>query len=327
MEQIIIGMDIGGTTAKLGLISNDGVIISKWEIPTNTNDGGKHIVDDIWNSVRQKLKHLHYNEEQVLGIGVGAPGFIEDETGFIYEAVNIGWKNYPLGELLSNQSKLPVFVENDANVAALGENWRGAGNEVANLIAVTLGTGVGGGIIANGRVVNGEAGIGGEIGHIIMDTHGAECNCGRKGCLETIASATGIVRQAFELAENLPDSKLAKHVNIKGTITAKDVFQLANEGDVEAKQIVAHTTDILGLAIANMSVTISPAKVLIGGGVSKAGQPLLTAIAEAFKRYALPKVYQSCELKFAQLGNDAGIIGAAFLVKQKLEKKVFGEKI
>ncbi|GIP61643.1 glucokinase [Virgibacillus pantothenticus] len=327
MEQIIIGMDIGGTTAKLGLISDIGDIIYKWEVPTNTDGGGQHIVDDIWNSVSQKLQELQYKQDQVLGIGVGAPGFIEDKTGFVYEAVNIGWKNYPLGEFLTERSKLPVFVENDANVAALGENWRGAGNQVANLIAITLGTGVGGGIIANGRVVSGEAGIGGEIGHVIVDLNGSNCNCGRKGCLETIASATGIARQAIEKAQSSPESGLAKILAANGSLTSKDVFQLAEEDDSEAKEIVAYTMDVLGMAIANMCVTLSPAKVLIGGGVSKAGQPLLTAIEKAFVRYALPKISENCELKFAQLGNDAGIIGAAFLVKQKLEKKIFGEEI
>ncbi|MBU5265951.1 ROK family glucokinase [Virgibacillus proomii] len=320
MEQIIIGIDIGGTAAKLGLISNEGDILDKWQIPTNTNDGGIHIIHDIWDSITKKIEAKGMKQGQILGIGIGAPGFIEDETGFIYEAVNIGWRDYPLGDLLKKRAQLPVFVENDANVAALGENWRGSGHQVANLIAITLGTGVGGGIIANGRIINGEAGLGGEIGHIIIEKDGASCNCGKKGCLETIASATGIVRQAKQKAEEFPKSKLASIIATNGTITAKDVFQLAAEGDQDAEQIVARTADVLGEVIATMGVILNPAKVLIGGGVSKAGEPLLSAIREAFDRYALPKVNQTCELALAQLGNDAGIIGAAYLVKQKLEK-------
>ncbi|GAA0417029.1 MAG: ROK family glucokinase [Bacillota bacterium] len=322
MNQIIIGVDVGGTTAKLGFINNQGDILRKWEIPTITENEGIQIVDDIWNSIERQLSHDQYTNDQVLGIGVGAPGFIEDETGFVYEAVNIGWKNYDLGNQLKQRSNLPVFVENDANIAVLGENWKGAGNQARNLVAITLGTGVGGGIITNGQIVNGEAGIGGEIGHITIDIDGYTCNCGRIGCLETIVSATGIVRQAMEKAEN-QSGLLATYISEHGSITAKDVFQFAAAGDKSAREIVKNTADVLGMAISNIGTIVNPAKVLIGGGVSKAGEAFLYDIRESFDKYALSRVSENCELKLAQLGNDAGIIGAAFLVKQKIEHITF----
>ncbi|CDQ39661.1 MULTISPECIES: ROK family glucokinase [Virgibacillus] len=323
MKELIIGVDIGGTSAKLGLINDQGDIIEKWEIPTNTENGGIHIVDDVWEAINNKLEAKEFTTKQVLGIGVGAPGFIEGDTGFVYEAVNIGWKNYDFGNQLRKRSKLPVYVENDANVAVLGENWRGAGNQAANLVAITLGTGVGGGIIANGEIVNGEAGMGGEIGHMTIDPNGYPCNCGRNGCLETIVSATGIVRQAMKQIDMEKTSLLTNVLAEKGSITSKDVFQLAADGDKTAMRIVTHTADVLGMTISNIGTMVNPSKVLIGGGVSKAGDLLLSEIRKAFNTYALVRVSQYCELKIAELGNDAGIIGAAFLVKQKLENVVF----
>lgn len=318
MSNTLIGIDVGGTTVKIGIIDKIGNILDKWEIPTNTENQGESILSDIWESLRVKI-----SPENVAGIGIGVPGFIDQETGNVYEAVNIGWKQVELAKIFKEFSGLPVFVENDANAAVLGENWKGAGGQVRNLVAVTVGTGIGGGIIANGSILNGISGTAGEIGHITMDRYGSPCNCGRRGCLETISSATGIVRQAKERIKEKPESTLAMVYGEQGNLTAKDIFQLADSGDILCKNIIEHAAEVLGLAIANLTVIINPSRILIGGGVSKAGTDFVNLIDDAFRKYTLAKAGEVCELKLAQLGNDAGIIGAAFLVKQNLEKITF----
>ncbi|MCT1575906.1 ROK family glucokinase [Oceanobacillus kimchii] len=312
-KHLLVGIDIGGTTVKIGFISENGKIVHKWEVSTNLADGGRHIVPEIWSSIESKMEHLSYSLSSIIGLGVGAPGFIDAEKGYVHEAVNIGWKNVALAEAFQQYAKVPVYVENDANIAVLGENWVGAGNQADNLIAITLGTGVGGGIIANGRILNGANGMAGELGHMIVEENGAPCNCGNHGCLETITSATGIVRQALEKIIEIPHSKLAEAYNKNREITSKEIFELASEGDIAAKSIVDHTADVLGKVLANMGVIINPSKVLIGGGVSKAGDQLIDAIQQAFEKHALPRVAEACSIKTAQLGNDAGIIGAAYL--------------
>ncbi|WP_068671885.1 ROK family glucokinase [Oceanobacillus sp. Castelsardo] len=320
MEKILVGVDIGGTTIKLGFINLNGTIIEKWEIPTNTTNNGNAIVDDIWKSIQNKLDNQK-NNIGLYGIGVGAPGFINVESGYVSEAVNIGWKGMDLKHQLEKRSTIPVFVQNDANIAALGEYWIGAGQGSLNMIAVTLGTGVGGGIIVNGSILNGENGMAGEIGHIKVDPEGVQCNCGGTGCLETISSATGIKRQGMNSILINPNSKLAKYYEDKGVITAKDVIDFAKTGDETCLKIVDYSCDILGKVLANIGTVINPSKVIIGGGVSKAGDFLLEKIDTAFRKYAIPKLHEICELKIAQLGNDAGILGGAFLVKQNLEEQ------
>lgn len=323
MTGLIIGIDIGGTAVKMGTINNNGKVLKKWEIPTNISDSGKSIIDDIWHSITVELIESNVEKDTILGLGVGAPGFIDAENGYVHEAVNIGWKDFDLANQLKEKSGLPVFVENDANVAALGENWTGAGDQAENLIAITLGTGVGGGIIVNGSILSGENGMAGEIGHITVNPSGYPCNCGRTGCLETIASATGIVRQAMDIIAVNPTSKLAECYLDNSAIYAKDIFELAKDGDSLSQEIIKKTADTLGMIIANMGVMVNPSKVLIGGGVSKAGDQLLHEIITAFEKYALPRVIDICEIKIAQLGNDAGMIGAALLVKQKLQDTKF----
>jgi glucokinase len=315
---MIIGLDIGGTTVKIGFIDGGGEIIEKWEIPTDRANQGKSIVQDITDSIMNKLMQLQLDKQQFIGIGAGAPGFINATTGFVYEAVNVGWKNFDLAGLLQKNFGLPIFVSNDANVAVLGENWKGAGGQAKNILAVTIGTGVGGGVIAGGKLIEGVNGTAGEIGHITVERNGSACNCGRNGCLETVASATGIVRQAMESIRQHPQSALAKYYEEQADLTTKDIFRLAGNGDKQCKEILEYTFDMLGLAVANMGLVINPSKILIGGGVSAAGEPMLQMIDSAFQKYALPRVYDVCDMGLARLGNDAGIIGAAFLVKQKL---------
>ncbi|MBC5637209.1 ROK family glucokinase [Ornithinibacillus sp. BX22] len=313
-KSIIVGVDIGGTTVKIGILKASGEIMQKWEIETNKSSDDTAVMNDIWESVLGRLTELAIDLHNVLGIGIGAPGFIDGEKGYVYEAVNLGWKDFNLADYMSSKTGLPVYVENDANIAVLGENWLGAGNQSNDILAVTLGTGVGGGVIAGGKIINGVNGTAGEIGHITVDPNGYPCNCGRKGCLETIASATGIVRQAEKFMEDDPSCKLAQIQNQYGAITAKHIFELAANGDENSIQIVNHTADILGLVLANLAVTVNPSKILIGGGVSKAGDQLLQPIKKSFTKYALARTSRACEIRIAELGNDAGIIGAAYLV-------------
>ncbi|WP_018933848.1 ROK family glucokinase [Gracilibacillus lacisalsi] len=315
-KDLLIGIDIGGTTVKNAIISNQGELIAKWEIPTDLANQGENVPKDIWLSIENKLSELNLTKERCAGLGVGAPGFIEPETGKVAIAVNIGWENFYLKDILEELSGLNVYVDNDANIAALGENWKGSGNQVENMLAVTLGTGVGGGIIANGQIVSGANGTGAEIGHITVEKDGAACNCGRNGCLETVTSATGIVRQAEELMADGKADALKRRKDNSGEITTKDVFETAAEGDKDSKALLAHVLDVLGFTLATVAITVNPAKIVIGGGVSKAGNALLEPLKESFEKYTLPRTNEACEFVIAQLGNDAGVYGGAYLVLQ-----------
>lgn len=318
MGKYVIGIDIGGTAVKLGIVHLKGQLIHKWSIPTNTKNNGATIVEDIWHSITDQIRKLKIEKQYIIGIGAGVAGFIDSKNGVVHESVNIGWKNFPLAEELYNLSGLPVFIENDANVAALGERWKGAGQGADQMIVMTLGTGVGGGIIAKGDILSGANGMAGEIGHFIVDKeNGLLCNCGKYGCLETIASATGIVKHALRWAKQNPDSRLAKTAAGEDALSAKDVFQLAKEGDEHAGQIVKQAADALGYTIASLGIFCNPSVVLIGGGVSMAGDFLLDQVKDAFRKYALPRVYDICDIKQCELGNDAGIFGGAYLVKKQ----------
>lgn len=316
MSKYIVGIDIGGTKVKLGVLDIEGTILDKWEIATNLADNGAYIVEDMWSSLARHP--LLADLGSVLGIGVGAPGFVDAQTGNVYEAVNIGWKDFGLGDMLRRKCAFPVFVENDANIAALGENWRGAGNQAKDLIVVTLGTGVGGGIIANGEILHGINGTAGEIGHIVIDPQGYACNCGRTGCLDTIASATGIARQAMEELALEPTGKLADLYARQGAVSAKEVFSLAEAGDPSCIRVIARVADKLGIALANAAGIINPSKILIGGGVSQAGDWFLADIRAAFVRHSLARIGTITRIEYARLGNDAGMIGAAYMVRKQL---------
>ncbi|MBH0229870.1 ROK family glucokinase [Halobacillus yeomjeoni] len=315
-ETYYLGADIGGTTVKLAVISDNGEINKKWEIPTNIENSGESIPSDIHQAFEKALDELHIEKEQIAGIGAGAPGFVDTETGYIFEAVNIGWKDFDFGKKLSDMAGLPVWVDNDANLAALGENWLGAGKGSQNLIAITLGTGVGGGIIANGGILNGANGTAAEIGHMtVIPEGGAPCNCGKTGCLETETSATGIVRKASNMLKKYPDTSMSSLIEA-GNLTAKDVFRAASEDDQAAKEVLEDVFEVLGRAIANLAIAINPEKIVIGGGVSQAGDQLLKPLEAVYRKYALRRTEEATSFGIAELGNDAGVIGGAFLVKK-----------
>ncbi|WP_026689269.1 ROK family glucokinase [Alteribacter aurantiacus] len=318
----LAGVDVGGTTIKLAILDHDGDFITKWEVPTDISDSGHHIPKHIAATLKDKLHSFDATFSDLRGIGVGAPGFIEVETGFIYQAVNIGWRNYPLKERLEMETGVPVFADNDANLAAAGEMWRGAGGGAKNMLCVTLGTGVGGGLISEGIVLHGAAGMAGEIGHITsVPEGGAPCNCGKTGCLETVSSATGIVRLAMEKIEATKSGQLFELFQTTGLVTAKDVFDAAENNDENAKEVVREAMYHLGLAVANLANSLNPNVIVIGGGVSKAGNKLINALRPHFNRFALPKVAAETTFQIAQLGNDAGVIGAAWLVKENINNE------
>lgn len=319
MEKWLMGVDLGGTTTKLALINTYGEIIHKWEINTDISEKGKFITMNIAKAIDAKLEELNEPKSKLVGIGMGAPGPVDFVNGSIYEAVNLGWKDYPLKDLLEVETSLPAVIDNDANMAALGEMWKGAGNGAKDLVCVTLGTGVGGGIIHNGRIVHGTSGAAGEIGHItVIADGGAPCNCGKTGCLETVASATGIVRLALEaLNEDDGTSLLQQKVNEGNGVSSKLLFQCAKDGDSLSKAVVDKVGNYLGLALSHVGNVMNPDKIVIGGGVSQAGGILLDTVRAAFEKYAFKRVGKSTKISLATLGNDAGVIGAAWLIKNQ----------
>ncbi|MGN1400721.1 MAG: ROK family glucokinase [Bacillus sp. (in: firmicutes)] len=318
MEKWLVGIDLGGTTTKIAFITQTGEFVHKWEIKTDTSENGQHIVDSIAKAIDAKLLELNETADRLEAIGMGAPGPVDAKTGTVYEAVNLGWTNYPLQAALNEATGLPVAVDNDANIAALGEMWKGAGVGARNLVCVTLGTGVGGGIITNGQLVQGASGAAGEIGHItVIPFEGSPCNCGKSGCLETVASATGIVKVAMERLNESP-SELKNILDKNGFITSKDVMDCAVQGDDYALSVIDRVSYYLGLSLANMANVLNPEIIVIGGGVSRAGDILLNTVREYFERFAFVRVRKSTTLKIATLGNDAGVIGGAKLVQEIL---------
>ncbi|MCL6574326.1 MAG: ROK family glucokinase [Bacillus sp. (in: Bacteria)] len=316
----IVGVDLGGTTTKLAFVTMDGEIIYKWEIETDNSNEGQNITVNIARAIDKKLQLLNMTREKLVGIGMGAPGPVDYKTGIVLNVVNLGWKdNYPLKDSLEAETLLPAAVENDANCAALGEMWKGAGNGAKDLVCVTLGTGVGGGVIASGNIVQGINGAAGEIGHItVIPFGGAPCNCGKTGCLETVASATGIVRLAMvELKLGKSTGELSEMFTCNGRITAKDVFDSARNGDEIPNKVIADVSFHLGFTLASIANTLNPEKIVLGGGVSKAGAILLDSVNENFAKFAFSAVRESTKITLATLGNDAGVLGAAWLIKNQ----------
>lgn len=312
MDKYCFGVDLGGTTVKIGLFSIEGQLQDKWEIPTRTENHGAEILSDIAASIQSRMDTGHLLKEQVTGIGIGVPGPVLNEN-IVQGCVNLGWGNVRVADELSALTGLKVKAANDANVAALGEQWQGGGKGFQNLVMFTLGTGVGGGIIQNGRIISGANGAAGEIGHMVIvdsDEVVGTCGCGHRGCLEQVASATGIVNLTEKkLAECSQDSVLREI----SPLTAKDVLDAAKAGDALAEQAAENMMKQLGRAAAYIACVVNPDIFVIGGGVSKAGEYLIEGISRYYKDYAF---HASADTKFAlaSLGNDAGMIGAAGMV-------------
>ena len=298
MKEVCFGVDIGGTTVKLGLVSREGELLDKREFPTFRDVGATF--DDIADHMRQVMSE--FPDCTCVGAGVGVPGPIVNQST-VTHCANLGWRNLNVAQELSSRANVPVRVANDANLAALGECWQGGGKGCRNLVLFTIGTGVGGGIICDGRIVAGATGGGGEVGHMPVPFHSDwQCGCGKKGCLEVTASATGIIRAAKAFS---PFKEMEK-------VTAKDVYDAAAAGDENAQAVVNEAADALGYAAATVSCIVNPEVVLLGGGVSAAGRALLDPVEASFK----VNVLDACsDVRFAQaqLGNNAGIFGGAAL--------------
>lgn len=310
MSQKCIGIDIGGTTVKIGIFTTEGTLLEKWEIPTRKEDDGKHILNDIAVSIKEKTAEWNMPQSDFVGAGIGLPGPVEPD-GHIPFCVNLGWKEGNPQEELSVLLDMPVKSGNDANVAALGEMWQGGGRGYKDLVMVTLGTGVGGGIILNGQIWPGRKGVAGEIGHMhVMEDEKEPCNCGGYGCLEQAASATGIARVA---ARNLAEEDIPSSLRGIGDLTAKDVLDAAKAGDGLALASVEKSMYYLGWAMASITMVIDPEAYIIGGGVSKAGT-FLTDMIQKYHDVMSPMSTRKAKVVLAELGNDAGIYGAARLI-------------
>ena len=310
MSKYAFGVDIGGTTVKMGLFDENGCVLDKWEIPTVKDNDGAAVLPDVAESILAKIQEKNIPMDAIEGVGVGAPGAVDKKGVLVNGAVNIGWGVFNLETVLNGYLNLPIKAANDANVAAFGEMWQGGGKGYSNLVAVTLGTGVGGGIIVDGNILIGATGAGGEIGHIhIEDEETEECGCKNKGCLEQYASATGIVR----LAERRLAKDAAPSVLRGEDLSAKAVFDAVKAGDSVAIEIAEQFGEFLGKGLACVAAVVNPEIFVIGGGVSKAGEILLKYIEPAYQRYAFAACRQA-KFALATLGNDAGIYGAAGLI-------------
>ena len=313
MKEYAFGIDLGGTTAKVGLFTTSGALLEKWEVPTDTSNSGEHILENLADAIRGKMAEKEIPAEQVEGVGIGVPGPVQNSSVVPIVCANLGgWGERNVAAQLSGLlDGLKVLVGNDANVAALGEIWMGTAKGCRSAVMVTLGTGVGGGVIVNNHVIDGTHGAGGEIGHLTVNRHEtAVCGCGKKGCLEQYSSATGVVRCMKKLLDENPDTPCV----LRGTdFVAKDVFDAARSGDALAAREVDEMADTLGMALANIAATVDPEAFLVGGGVSRAGEVLFAPLTKHFKEYA----FRSCRetpIKQASLGNDAGIYGAVRLI-------------
>ena len=305
MKKYGFGVDVGGTTIKMGFFETDGKLLDKWEIKTTTANGGAEILPDIAKGIDNKLAQEGISKADVQGIGVGDPGPVQEDS-IVNRCVNLGWGIVNVAEELGALTGLKVKVGNDANVAALGENWQGGAKGCKSAVMVTLGTGVGGGIIIDGKIVAGFHGAGGEIGHITVNPDEIEtCKCGLHGCLELYASATGIVRMAKRRLAKSEDETTLRSFD---PLTAKDIFDEAKAGDVVAKELVDDLGNILGATLAKVACVVNPEAIVIGGGVSKAGKILIDTVQKHFKENAF-YAFKDTRFDLATLGNDAGMYG------------------
>ncbi|WP_028609176.1 ROK family glucokinase [Paenibacillus harenae] len=311
-EKIYVGVDVGGTAVKVGICNADGQLLQTYEGPTETSKGTDTILQNIAKYAKQIVVESDYEWEQVGGVGVGIAGFLDIPNGIVKFAPNLKIENVNLKAYLEQELNTTVKVNNDANVAALGEAWGGAGKGIAHCVCYTLGTGVGGGIIIDGKIVEGYAGMAGELGHmaIVPDLEAIQCGCGKMGCLETVSSATGIIRMAKDAVSRGDRTSLSQVENIM----AKDVLDAAKAGDEVSIRIVNRAAYYLGKSLAMIAIVLNPQYFIIGGGVSKAGDFLFDQIREVFEKYTQDQAKEGVKIVAATLGNNAGVVGAAGLI-------------
>lgn len=311
MSTYAFGVDIGGTTIKMGLFTTEGELLEDWEIPTRTENGGSHILSDIAEAVEQKLKEKDLSGLDIEGIGVGVPGPVGPD-GTVFKCVNLGWDVFNVEQRLHSLTGFKCKAGNDANVAALGEMWQGGGKGHKDVVMITLGTGVGGGIIIGGRILAGINGAAGEIGHIPMyDDDPETCGCGKRGCLEQYASANGIVKITKRYFDAHPDAVLT--LKDIPALTSRIIFDEARKGDQTALEMVGQVGYLLGKALAGIACVVNPEVFVIGGGMSKAGDILIDSIRNEYRRFAF-HASRETEFKLAELGNRAGIYGGVRMI-------------
>lgn len=306
-----VGIDVGGTGIKGAVVTDAGQITAKSERETLPERGTEAVLDTMAELAHDVVKQAGLSWADIAGVGIGVPAFLDFEKGVVEQAVNLFWKHVPLVQEMKKRlgDHVQIMIENDANAAALGEVWIGGGKGYHDALCITLGTGVGGGVVVGRKIVHGSNGMTGEVGHITIDPHGRHCNCGRYGCLETISSATGIVASAEERVAAGEATSLANEKELSTRV----IFEAAKQGDTVAQEVVAYAIDRLGFALSNICITLNPQVIVVGGGVSNAGDELLLPLREAFARYTLPRVLEGTDIRLAELGNDAGVIGAALL--------------
>ncbi|TFE24748.1 ROK family glucokinase [Cohnella luojiensis] len=311
-ESLFVGVDLGGTAIKVGLCNATGDLLRTYEGPTQTADGADAVLSNIAAYVKVLVPPGTPEWEAVAGVGIGIAGFLDIPNGIINFSPNLPFKDVPAKQIMEEKIGKPVKINNDANVAALGEAWGGAGKNIPHCVCYTLGTGVGGGIILHDRLIEGYTGMAGELGHmsIVPDLEAIQCGCGKMGCLETVSSATGIIRMAKDAVDRGDKTTLTF---VEEEMTAKHVFDAAKAGDEVAQRIVSRAAYYLGKSMAAVAVVVNPQRFIVGGGVSKAGEYLFEQIREVFHKLTPENAREGVEIVAAELGNNAGVVGAAGL--------------
>jgi len=319
----VVGVDLGGTNISVGALpmdGGDGKVLAMITRSTEAHKGAKYVVDKIVAMVSEVIRTVAHeyggSKEDFAGIGIGSPGPLDRQTGTIINTPNLGWRNFPLRDLISNAVGLPAGLDNDANCATYGEWWLGAGKDVNNLVGFTLGTGIGGGIVLNGEIFHGASDAAGEIGHTTIDSTGRKCNCGNYGCLEAYASGPNIAARAVEGIEAGAETILPDLVDGKlDMITAATVYEGAVLGDAYSNEVMKETAKFLGTGIANIVNILNPEMVVIAGGVTKAGDHLFVPLRAEVRRRAFKSAQEACQIVPAQLMGSAGVIGAIAMFK------------
>ena len=311
-----IGIDLGGTNIAVGLVSENGSIVAKTETPTLASRPYPELVKDMADCARKVMKEAGVTEEEIHSIGLGIPG-IADKEGVVIFCTNLGWRNVPIRAELQKYIAKPVFIDNDATVAGWAEFQAGVSRGTSSSVFLTLGTGLGGGIVMGGKIWAGAHGAGSEMGHLIIEVDGVPCTCGKRGCAERYCSATAIIRMAREACADAPNCAIMRAVEgDMDKINAKVVFDAAKEGDSVAVQVFNRFIKYLTIVINNVISSFDPDMIILGGGVSRAGDFLLDAVKAELPNYLFYPTLKQPELRIASLGNDAGIIGAALLGKE-----------
>lgn len=324
MGKYIVGIDLGGTSAKMAIASPDGQLKYKWTIGTEIHQEGQLIVPAIIQSIKRSLAEHDLTDQDIIGIGMGTPGAVDVKAKTVIGAYNLNWKTtQDLGQQFGQAFDIPFFVDNDANVAALGEQWLGAGNGAENVVMVTLGTGIGGGVVINGQLYRG-SGAAGEIGHMTIEDHtDIHCTCGKKGCFEALASANGIVRLAKEMVDqdegNIDHSEFYEKVVQDQTFTSLDIFEAAKASDGFASQVVDKVAYYIGLGVSHIANILNPSAIVLGGGMAGAGEFLREKVDAYYRKFTYQQIRETTQIVLAQLGNDAGVIGAVNLINTEIK--------